>query len=239
MRTLVLTVVCFLLAGCSAEIAEIGRAPVMTPVGSGLKTAPVVDASVKKKPVSPAGKYSLWPGSRESIFRDQRAKKVGDVLTVNILIDDKADLANKSRRSKGSKNKTGVGADFGLSGSMITTPKKLNGSGKTDTDSNSKFDGSGSIVRSEKIKLSIAAVIVQILPSGNYVISGSQEVRVNYEMRVLRIGGIVRPQDVSQTNSVSYEKIAEARISYGGRGRSMEVQQPSWGQQIVDLLNPF
>jgi flagellar L-ring protein precursor FlgH len=101
------------------------------------------------------------------------------------------------------------------------------------------MQGQGNIDRQEQIQVSVAAVVTRVLPNGNLVISGSQEVRVNYELRQLTVAGIVRPSDVSRANTVSYDHIAEARISYGGRGRLSEVQQPSWGQQLTDWLKPF
>ena len=87
--------------------------------------------------------------------------------------------------------------------------------------------------------MSVAAVVTDVLPNGNLIVSGSQEVRVNYELRVLNIAGIVRPRDISKDNTIAYNKIAEARISYGGRGRIMEVQQPAWGQQLFDRFKPL
>ena len=85
----------------------------------------------------------------------------------------------------------------------------------------------------------MAAVVTDVLPNGNLIISGSQEVRVNFEMRLLNVAGIVRPQDISRENTIAYDKIAEARVSYGGRGRIMEVQQPAVIQQIYDRVKPF
>jgi flagellar L-ring protein precursor FlgH len=204
----------------------------MTPVGYGLNVArepmPVVFASTGR------GSYhSLWTQSSADLFQDPRAKKVGDVVTVNIQIDDKAQFDNTSDRSRTSSARLGfdVGADFnGRSGEF---------SADGDLRSGSKSEGQGSIDRSEKLRLSVAAVVTEVLPNGNILISGSQEVRVNFEVRVLNIAGIVRPRDISRKNTISYDKIAEARVSYGGRGRITDVQQPAWGQQIYDAITPF
>lgn len=242
MRFFILMLSCLAVSACAARIDEIGRAPKLAPVGAGM--APIAQTGIiapAKLPIRPTN-YSLWPGNKESIFHDQRAKSAGDVLTVAIEINDKATFANKSKRSRGSDSKSFFGMDF----STETVPEEgptvafsTTGKGNGNAGSSSTFDGSGSINRAEKINLSIAAVITQVLPNGNYIISGTQEVRVNFELRVLTIAGIVRPEDVTQDNSVSYEKIAEARISYGGRGRITEVQQPGFGQQIWDMINPF
>ncbi len=227
------------IGGCAAHVDEIGVAPKMSNVGSGITSARYIAPTVAIKPRTKAINYSLWPGNRESIFHDQRAKLTGDVLTVHIQIDDKADLANKFKRSRASNNKWRAGADFSYDGSMFSSGGEYKGGIGANVDNGTKFNGSGSVVRSEKIKLSIAAVITQVLPNGNYIIAGTQEVLVNFEMRVLSVAGIVRPQDVTQENTITYEKIAEARISYGGRGRSMEVQQPGFLQQIITNVNPF
>lgn len=242
MRSIFLVIVCVSLSACAMRVDEIGKEPKLAPVGSGMRA--VVNNNIlapAKVPIQPAN-YSLWPGNKESIFNDQRAKSAGDVLTVSIQINDKATLNNKTKRSKGASSNATLGMDFTTSttpNSGAATSFDTNGSGNGNIGSDSEFDGSGAITRAEKINLNIAAVITQVLPNGNYIISGTQEVRVNFELRVLTIAGIVRPEDVSQDNAVSYEKIAEARISYGGRGRLTEVQQPGVGQQIWDAINPF
>ncbi len=181
--------------------------------------------------------HSLWNDSRATLFQDPRASKVGDILTVRIRIDDKASLDNSSARSRDSS--AGIGGDYGyhLNGRYID--RAGNGKGNLNADSNSSASGNGTIDRSEKIDVSVAAVVVETLPNGNLLISGSQEVRVNFELRLLKITGIVRPRDISTDNTIDYQKIAEARVSYGGRGRITEVQQPRWGQQLYDAITPF
>ena len=221
------------LSGCAVAPSDIGREPRMSPVGSGLQAnVDKLGAYSFPAPLR-ASPQSLWDDNRANFFRDPRASRVGDVLTVLISIDDKATLDNSSGRSTSST--VGNGFDF-LVGTGSSPPKTT---GQLDSTSTSKYDGTGTIDRSEKIQLSIAAVVSGVLPDGNLIVSGSQEVRVNYEMRLLNVAGIVRPRDISKDNTISYDKIAEARISYGGRGRSSEVQQPGWGQQIYDALKPL
>jgi flagellar L-ring protein precursor FlgH len=232
MRHFLISATMLFLGACATNPNELGREPMMTPVGYGLNVArepmPTVFASTGR-----GAYHSLWTQSSADLFQDPRAKKVGDIVTVNIQIDDKAQFDNASDRSRNSNARLGFnfGADFnGRAGEF---------SADGDIRSGSSSEGQGSIDRSEKLRLSVAAVVTEVLPNGNILISGSQEVRVNFEVRVLNIAGIVRPRDISRKNTVSYDKIAEARVSYGGRGRITDVQQPAWGQQIYDAITPF
>lgn len=222
------------LGGCLADVSELGREPVLSPVGSGLGNYREPYPVATYKGGRDRSFNSLYTRNTEDYFRDTRAMKVGDVVTVKISINDKATLDNNTDRSRNSG--AGFGLDFlaafgGRSPASATIASDIN--------SNTSSRGRGLTDRSEEIQLSVAAVVTEILPNGNLLISGTQEVRVNYDMRVLNIAGVVRPRDITGTNTVSYDKIAEARIAYGGRGRGMEVQQPAWGQQIYDKVIPF
>lgn len=221
------------LGGCAGDIRETGREPKMSPVGTGLGTVvQPTTAALFVPPQRPRGQ-SLYDGSRTDIFSDNRALKIGDVLTVNIAINDSASFGNQTDRSLTSEVKTG----YNMQLQTGNNTQQLNPS--IDATSSSTAQGQGNIDRSEKIQLSVAAVVTDVLPNGNLVVSGSQEVRVNYELRILNVAGIVRPRDISKDNAISYNKIAEARISYGGRGRIMEVQQPAVGQQLWDRFKPL
>ncbi|MCJ8506409.1 flagellar basal body L-ring protein FlgH [Rhizobium lemnae] len=224
-----------LLTGCASQtVKEIGNAPSMSPIGSGLQYAQTPQmSSYPKQPRHMANGYSLWSDSQAALFKDARALNVGDILTVDIQINDRADFDNETDRSR--TNSTGLKWDVGAK--ILGWKPSTNGDLSTDSDTSSK--GKGSTKRSEKLNLLVAAVVTGVLENGNLLISGSQEVRVNHEIRILNVAGIVRPQDVNAKNTISYDKIAEARISYGGRGRLMEVQQPPVGQQVVDLFSPF
>jgi flagellar L-ring protein precursor FlgH len=221
------------LAGCVQSLTEVGRAPTLAPVGSGLTAYhEPMPAEAFPVPVR-AGFNSLWDDSRADLYRDPRARNVGDVLKVEILIDDRASLDNSTDRSRNSQGAMGLG--LFLDSEALDYSLAANGA----FNGSSSSKGEGSVDRSEKIRLSVAAVVTEVLPNGNLLISGSQEVRVNFELRVLNIAGIVRPRDISKDNSITYDKIAEARVSYGGRGRLTEVQQPGWGQQIYDIVTPY
>ncbi len=232
-RVLLALPCCLVLVGCGTPPTDIGHAPDMSAVGHGLQSD-VTPFAAYGFPASPhSSPQSLWDDDRANLFRDVRAARVGDVLTVNIAMDDKAKLGNSSDRTTTSK----IGNGFDISTGIGSSPFKA--SPQFDLNSTSASTGVGNVDRSEKIALSMAAVVTGVLPDGNMLISGSQEMRVNDELRIVNVAGVVRPRDISKENTIAYDRIAEARISYGGRGRISEVQQPGWGQQIYDAVKPF
>jgi len=224
------------LAGCSAQsVTELGRAPTMSPVGTGLQFTKTNSLALyPKQPQDTATGYSLWNDNKAALFKDARALNVGDILTVTINIDEQASFDNTTDRSRSST----WSRKFGLDGGD-TTNNKLGLDLNINNDAETSTKGDGSIDRKEKITLQVAVVVTGKMDNGNLLISGSQEVRVNQELRVLNIAGIVRPLDVDANNRISYDKIAEARISYGGRGRLTEVQNPPVGQQFLDIFSPM
>lgn len=224
-----------LLSGCGNQaIRELGRAPAMSPIGSGLQYAQTPQmAMYPKQPHQIASGYSLWNDQRAALFKDARALNVGDILTVDIRINDQASFDNKTDR----KRKNSSGYNIGANGK--STGGQFGWDGDLEFGSNTETKGEGTTERAEKLRLLVAGVVTGVLENGNLLISGSQEVRVNHEIRILNVAGIVRPQDVDARNMISYDKIAEARISYGGRGRLTEVQQPPIGQQAMDLFSPI
>ena len=235
-RTLLLAAMAAALAGCAGpKLNEIGKEPALTPVGSGLAGAGG-EAAMYRYPQVPARapeRYSLWNDKQSRLFTDPRAFQPGDLLTVQIEINDRARFKNESDRSR----TTSRSLDLGISGDWNGAGGSAAASG--DVGSKTATAGTGATERSETIRLSIAAVVTDVLPNGNLMITGSQEVRVNAELRELTIAGIVRPSDIGAENTIPYERIAEARISYGGRGRLTEVQQPPYGQQFLDKVLPF
>jgi flagellar L-ring protein FlgH len=227
-----------LVSACAGQLREVGREPAMTPVGSGLVPDRTVHLGL---PITEAAYHSgnsTWRDSGADLFRDARAFRIGDVVTVKVQIKDKASLDNSLNRSRDASVGLTSALDYAFgfgSGAATAGNAKLDG----NLDRTTSTDSKGAIARSESIDLLVAAVVSEVLPNGNLVISGTQEVRVNYEMRVLSVAGVIRPRDISTDNAISYDKIAEARVSYGGRGRVMEIQQPAYGQQVLDIVSPF
>jgi flagellar L-ring protein precursor FlgH len=180
---------------------------------------------------------SLWRNGSRAFFKDQRARQVGDILTIAVNFTDKAAVTNDTQRSRKNSEDSGVDNFFGkntLPFVNSTLPTRL-----LTADSEASSQGKGSVSRQEALQTNVAAVVTQVLPNGNLVVEGKQEVRVNYEVRELVVAGIVRPEDIQSDNTIDSAKIAEARIAYGGRGQITDVQQPRYGQQVFDVILPF
>ncbi len=233
-----------LLSGCGAatRLANVGSAPSLDPIKNPAEHGDYRRVSMPMPEMYEVKKErnSLWGGNKQTFFKDQRASDIGDILTVMIDIKDKADIDNESRRSRSMNEDAGLNS---LLGYELDLPQILSEGIKNadlvDAKSTSNSMGKGSTEREEKVQMKLAATVTQILPNGNMVIQGRQEVRVNFEKRVLELAGIIRPEDITTGNSISYEKIAEARISYGGKGQITDVQQPRYGHQVFDILFPF
>lgn len=228
--------------GASDRLANVGKAPDMSAI-TNPQTQPgyqPVSMPMPAPEVAYRQPNSLWQSNRKSFFKDQRAGAVGDILTVVIDIKDEADLENKTSRSRKAGEAANLPAALGYEQALNSVlPEAVNPLNLINGASDSSHEGDGKIEREEDISMKMAAVITQILPNGNMVINGNQEVRVNFEKRILNMSGIIRPEDITIDNSISYEKIAEARISYGGQGQITDVQQPRYGQQVYDVIFPF
>ncbi len=183
---------------------------------------------------------SLWRAGARTFFKDQRANRVGDILTVLIEIDDDASVDNSTTRNRDNKEGTSIGSFLGYEEQLaMILPETVDNDNLVNLGSTSQVKGSGTIGRKEQINLRIAAIVTQVLPNHNLVIYGTQQVRVNFEVRELSISGVVRREDISSENTVSHDQIAEARIVYGGRGTLSDVQQPRYGQEVFDIIYPF
>ena len=232
------------LVGCSAadRLANVGQAPALSGIQNPTQTSnyhPVTLPMPRPETVQHQAN-SLWrPGSR-AFFKDQRAARIGDILTVDITIADEAKIANETSRSRQASEDADLTNFLGYEGSLgRVLPEAVNPAALVSLGASGSNTGRGSVNRKEEIKLKVAAIVTQVLPNGNLVVRGSQEVRVNFEVRELTVTGVVRPEDISAVNVVNHTQMAEARISYGGRGQLTDVQQPRYGQQVYDIIFPF
>jgi flagellar L-ring protein FlgH len=227
--------------GCSSidRLSQIGEQPKLSSIDNPT-TQPGYKPVQMPMPKPEAVSYnanSLWRNGSRSFFKDQRAHQIGDLLTVSVNITDQANFANETIRSRTVTEDSGITAFLGsnlLAGKTTALPGRL-----LTADATSSADGKGTVQRQETLQTNIAAVVTQLLPNGNLVVEGKQEVRVNFEKRELIVAGIVRPEDIQSDNTIDSSKIAQARIAYGGHGQLTDVQQPRYGQQVMDVLLPF
>lgn len=224
------------LAACSAmeRIENIGEAPGMAAVGNpaGQQIVSAIPAPAPIRHID----NSLWQPGAKSFFNDPRASRIGDVITVNVSTTDAAKLSNTTSRSRSNTDNASLDNLFGLERVM---PGAMDPSSLVKMGSDMSNTGTGAVARSESINLTLAALVAQVLPNGNLVIDGHQQVRVNNELRDMRVSGIVRREDITQDNTISLTQIAEARISYGGKGLVSDVQQPRYGSQLFDIIMPW
>ncbi len=232
------------LGGCRTleRLAGVGEDPAMTPIQNPTLTASYQPVSMPMPPPITEQRQpnSLWRTGSRAFFKDQRASQVGDILTVLVEIKDQAKLDNSTTRARDASENAGLDNFLGYESLLNKVfPDAVDATKLVSAGSDSSSTGTGTVDRQEDIKLKVAAIVVQVLPNGNMVVQGRQEVRVNAEVRELQVAGIIRPEDITSINTIDYDKIAEARIAYGGRGMLSDLQQPRYGQQIYDILFPF
>lgn len=228
-------------AACGApdRIRNIGRAPALSAINNPQTQPgyrPVSMPMPEPQPVS-HNPNSLWRNGSRAFFRDQRAQRVGDILTIKVKITDQANVQNTTTRSRNNTENFGAANLFGLENAARA--RGMDPANLMTLNGQSGNEGRGQTQRSEQLVTNVAAVVTQILPNGNLVLEGKQEIRVNFEVRELVVAGIVRPEDIESDNTIDSAKIAQARIGYGGRGQITDVQQPRYGQQLMDVLLPW
>nr|WP_142638315.1 flagellar basal body L-ring protein FlgH [Ruegeria faecimaris] len=236
-----LMMACLALTACG-RLDHLGKPPSFTPADESAEHVAMLwpGLPLHTQPQRNVDRSSLWSGGQQSLLGDQRAIKKGDILTVVIELDEKAEISNDTNRSRSGSENLEVPDLFGLpQRALERLPDGATLDEAVGIDSSSVSKGKGSVKRKEKLTLRVAATVIDALPNGVLAISGSQELRVNFELRELLVTGYVRPQDISRKNEITYDKIASARVSYGGRGQIMDVQQPRYGQQVLDTVLPF
>ena len=238
-RALILIVALAPLAACTTAVEAV-RGPELAPIGYPAALVPVQQQILPAPDARPASANSLWRTGARTFFGDQRARHIGDILTININIDDRAQTSNSTQRNRSNDASGGVTNFFGLENSLGRFfPGGFDPQNMVGLAGESSSTGSGAVSRSEQVSLTIAAVVTAVMPNGNLVIQGRQEVRTNREVRELTVAGIVRPEDISSANTIAHTQIAEARISYGGRGDISRVQAAPAAQSLVERFSPF
>lgn len=242
LRTGTMLALGLLVCGCSSidRLSQIGEKPALSAIENPTAQPGYKPVQMPMPTPQPASynPNSLWRNGSRAFFKDQRARQVGDILTITVNFTDKANIANQTSRSRSSKEDSGV-SDFAGSKLLTGSAAQVFPGRILTTDSTATTDGKGSVQRQENLQTNVAAVVTQLLPNGNLVVEGKQEIRVNFEVRELIVAGIVRPEDIQSDNTIDSSKIAQARIAYGGRGQITDVQQPRYGQQVLDVLLPF
>jgi flagellar L-ring protein precursor FlgH len=242
-RALVACTLAVLLANCSSleRLRNVGEQPSLEAIQNPTTRAGYKPVQMPMPAPQPAiyQPNSLWRTGSRAFFKDQRANQVGDILTVQVKITDRAQFENETQRSRVNRENSGVDDFIGAAAIAGKNASKYLPGRILTADSNASSEGKGSVDRKEELLTNLAAVVTQVLPNGNLVIEGKQEIRVNFEIRELIVAGIVRPEDIQSDNTVESTKIAEARIAYGGRGQITDVQQPRYGQQVLDVILPF
>ncbi len=243
-HALLLTTALVALAACNAfdRMTDIGADPKLDNIQNPTKAPGYIPVSM---PMPPPGlgeqqPNSLWHTGARAFFRDQRASRVGDILTVVVTINDQAQLQNETQRARTNTEDDSLTNFFGFESLLQNWfPKAVDPTSLANISTNSTQVGNGSVNRSEQINLRVAVTISQVLPNGNLVLHGRQQVSVNFDLRDLEISGVIRPEDIASDNTITYDQIAEARIRYGGHGQIEDIQQPRYGEQIFDILMPF
>jgi len=239
-----ITILATSVSGCNmaTRLAGVGDGPDMTPIVNPQKKPGYrhISMPMPTPEVARHNPNSLWRSGARAFFKDQRAKQVGDILTVDLNIAESATLNNKTERTRDDAEDANITNLLGLEAELAKKlPQAITAGSTMSLDTDHITKGDGTIERDETLELKVAAVVTQVLPNGNLVIHGRQEIRVNAELRELQVAGIVRREDIATDNSVSHEKIAEMRLAYGGRGSISDLQQPRWGLQVLDILLPF
>jgi flagellar L-ring protein FlgH len=242
LRCVLLSSVAVLSSSCSTfnQLAHLGETPKLSPV-SNPTTQPGYKPVQMPMPTPQPAVYnpnSLWRNGSRAFFNDQRAHQIGDILTVKVNVNDTAEFQDQTQLTRSTTEDSQITNFIGAN--TIPNPAKavLPGSLLT-ADGNTQMQGNGSINRQDQLVTNIAAVVTQVLPNGNLVIEGKQEIRLNSEMRELLIAGVARPEDIQSDNTIDLPKIAEARVAYGGKGTLTNIQTQPWGQQVTNVILPF
>jgi flagellar L-ring protein FlgH len=233
-----------LLTGCAAlsdRLKTLGEPPALSPIDNPASKPGYKPVQMPMPTPQPAvyNPNSLWRNGSRAFFNDQRAHIVGDILTVKVNFNDTAVFQDQTQLTRTTTEDTEITNFLGANTLGSSAAKAILPGSVLTASGNSQMNGQGTINRQDQLVTNVAAVVTQVLPNGNMVIEGKQEVRLNSEIRELIVAGVVRPEDIQSDNAIDLSKIAEARLAYGGRGTLSNIQQERWGQQAVDIILPF
>ncbi len=240
LRSLARTTTALVLAAAISGCAN--TRPQMTSIQDSLDNAmaqPVADVAIALPEPETRAPGSLWRSGAKQFFRDSRASNIGDVITVIVSESATAETEANTTTTRNHDNSGGITTFLNAAGKLASRGIATGAGGLFDVEGDRSFTGAGSTDRTDTLTARVAAVVTQVLPNGNMVIQGKREVVVNYELQELSIQGIVRPEDVTADNTIASEKIAEARISYAGRGLVDEAQEPAPGVRFINKWMPF
>jgi len=191
----------------------------------------------KPRPTYAGG--SLWQGSSGGLVEDFKARVKGDTVTVVITETSSASKNATTDTVRTTALSAGIPNLLGLETNMTGIKNWMDLSNLLNANTSSKYDGSGSTTRTENLNATITARVIDVLSNGNLLIEGQRNIMVNHEDQIIVLEGTVRPQDISTDNIVNSAQIADARITYSGKGIVSDRQSPGWLMNIIDKVWPF
>ncbi|HIJ80670.1 MAG TPA: flagellar basal body L-ring protein FlgH [Desulfuromonadales bacterium] len=224
MKIIVLLAIATALCGCAVEKTRV--------------RASGIDDQVQR-PVADYSSGSIWQASSGSVFEDFKARRRGDIVTIVITETASASKAAKTDTSRGTTLNAGIPNFMGLEKVGLLKNNIGDLSKLINASVDSTYKGSGSTSRQENLNATIAARVIDVFPNGNMFIEGRRNIRVNNEDQEIILEGTVRSRDITANNTVASTNIADARISYSGRGIVSDRQGPGWLMNVVDKVWPF
>lgn len=214
-KSVVLIVSIALLSGCAATTIHKKK-----PMANDPDYAPVSAKSLNEIPNINGGLYQT--SYNLSLFSDQRARRIGDIITV-ILSEN-----TQSKKSAATNLKKDSSADFSPTNVLGSVPVFNRLTMGMDLDSSRSFNGAGDSDRSNSLMGTITVTVSNILPNGVLEVRGEKWLTLNQGDEYIRIKGLIRPGDISPQNTIYSGKLADARISFGGIGDIADANEQGW-----------
>jgi flagellar L-ring protein precursor FlgH len=194
------------------------------------------DMAPLKQPVTTG---SLWTDSRGDLFSDNKARNLGDILTVVIVEEARASKKATTETDRKSSASADITKFLGLETKIADIFKNSDAKNLISTNYENDFEGSGTTTRKEDLVATLTTQVVGVFPNGNLGIAGKKKVTVNNEDQYILLTGIVRPMDITADNLIDSKYILDAEISYTGKGVISDRQKPGWMTRLLDHVWPF